>query len=245
MKIENLHFNNLRNEEHLEFGNDLCSLVVQHSPQSLNIQEPYNSYVPLHNNEGEAVDFIRKSSLSEQIFDADMLRDEIFRGLYFTVKAAVIHYNLDIRPAGKRLEIVLDQFGDLASKPYEQESGAIESLLVDLNGAYAADVALIGAGGWLAELAARNNAFRQLVAGRFTETTGKTTLRMKEVRTEVDNAYEKITGRINALMLINGEAPYTAFVTELNLRIEHYRNLIAIRKGKKDKDKVAQEGKAV
>jgi len=61
---------------------------------------------------------------------------------------------------------------------------------------------------------------------------------MKDARVLVDAAYNIIINRINALIVINGDAVYATFVGELNLRIEHYNNLIAQRKGRNGKPPV-------
>ena len=58
---------------------------------------------------------------------------------------------------------------------------------------------------------------------------------MKEVRLEVDAAYRTIVSRINALIIVTGEAPYAEFVKELNARIGRAQDA-ASRKGGKDKD---------
>ncbi|MDD2797575.1 MAG: hypothetical protein PHV20_03185 [Bacteroidales bacterium] len=50
-----------------------------------------------------------------------------------------------------------------------------------------------------------------------------------------DFAYKKIVERINALIEINGEAPYTEFVKELNTRIDRTASAIAQSRAKKPK----------
>jgi len=52
------------------------------------------------------------------------------------------------------------------------------------------------------------------------------------VRQKVDEAYKKITKRINALAEINGDADHASFILALNLRIEHYNNIMAQRMGR-------------
>jgi len=58
---------------------------------------------------------------------------------------------------------------------------------------------------------------------------------MKKVRVVVDAAYNKIVKRINALIIVNGEAPYAEFVKELNVRIGRAQDSIALSKGKATK----------
>ena len=41
--------------------------------------------------------------------------------------------------------------------------------------------------------------------------------------------------RIDALMIVNGEEPYTGFIAGLNERIERYNNAVARREGRNAK----------
>lgn len=59
---------------------------------------------------------------------------------------------------------------------------------------------------------------------------------MKDVRIELDTAYETITKRINALVIVNGPEAYEAFINELNQRIEKYNDIMAQRQGRNKKD---------
>ncbi|MCX6239142.1 MAG: DUF6261 family protein [Bacteroidia bacterium] len=75
-----------------------------------------------------------------------------------------------------------------------------------------------------------------MTSSRYSEEAAKTQLRMRQVRLEADAAYKQITGRINALIIVNGETVYKTFVDELNQRIERYSNNAAIRSGQNSKD---------
>jgi membrane-bound ClpP family serine protease len=65
---------------------------------------------------------------------------------------------------------------------------------------------------------------------------------MKSVRNYVDSAYYAMTGRIGALMIIEGEAAYPNFVKEINQRIESYTKLLAQRRGRNHKDAHSNPG---
>jgi hypothetical protein len=85
-----------------------------------------------------------------------------------------------------------------------------------------------------------------LLRQRDTETTGRTDLVMKEVRTradaayrslveQVDEVYYDIVARVEALDLIEGEtagAPWAAFIASLNTVIDYTANIVAQRKGR-------------
>jgi hypothetical protein len=53
-----------------------------------------------------------------------------------------------------------------------------------------------------------------------------------EVRRECEAVYRQIVERIEALILLNGEALYADFVNELNNLIRRNNNILAARKGR-------------
>lgn len=241
MKIEALKTSNLRNEEHYQFQTEFKALVEQFTPITLGIEAAFAAYLPLYANETEALDIITKSAVTDEIANADNLRDSTYRGLCDTVKGASNHFSDKKREAATRIQIVLDHFGNINTKTYDEQTAAIKSLIADLNGQYADDVATLRLDEWLTELQANNNAFEALMNERYTDDAGKTQLRMKQVRKEVDSAYKTITIRIDALVVVNGPEAYSGFVDELNVRIERYNNTLAQRKGRNDKPDEPQD----
>lgn len=235
MKISDFSLTRLHNEEHFQFHLSFKNLVVLLSAIALKIEMQFNTFVRQLAREQDALDKIAKSSITDELTDADNDRDEIFRGFCDAVKSALNHYRLEVRQAAGRLQIVVDSYGNLATKPYDAETGGIISFTADLQGTYAADVATVGLTEWVIELNAKNMAFDTLKNNRYTEEASKTQLRMKEERTKTDAAYRAIVERINALMLIEGDENYSTFVNELNKRIESYNNTVSIRRGKAQK----------
>ncbi len=235
MKINSLNLSKLRNEEHFQFHTEHKKLIINHTPEALNIEEAYSVYLPLIDNEDKALNLIRKSPLTDELADADNLRDATYKGLRKVIKAGTRHYDAATKKAAGRIQLVINQYGKLSIKPYNEETAAINKLISELNTNHADDVTAAGINGWLNELQSNNDTFEELIKDRYTEEAGKTQLRMKEVRLETDAAYRNITKRINALIFINGEEAYSGFVNELNERIEKYGLILAQRQGRNDK----------
>jgi hypothetical protein len=236
MEISSIYLKNLRNEEHYKFQTDFAHLVTTHTPATLGIETQFDPYQTLLANEGTALDVIRKSATTEQIFDSDTLRDETFSGLAGTVKSMVNHYKAEVKAAAARLQVVFGNYNNVAVKPYDEETAAITKLVADLQGNYSADVAIMGLTEWVAQLQTQNEAFDTLKKARYTEEAAKTQLKMKETRTATDVAYHAMVKHIDALIEINGETAYSSFVNELNTYIDSYNNLIAQRQGRNAKN---------
>ena len=239
MEIKKIDFSRLRNEEHFQFQTEFNDLVIRFTPATLGIEAAYAVYLPLYGNEAEALDVISKSSFTIKITGADHSRDVTFRGLCGTIDGATHHFRTKVRSAAERLQIVIDHFGNINTKPYDEQTAAIKALVNDMETEYAVDVDTVGIGDWITELKANNTAFETLMDERYTQESGKTQLKMKEVRIEIDEAYSTITKRIDALGIVNGTETYAPFVKELNKRIEKFNNTLAIRKGRNGKDESA------
>ncbi|MDX9848535.1 MAG: DUF6261 family protein [Tenuifilaceae bacterium] len=236
MNAKKINLHQLRNEEHYQFMTEFRDSVTQFNAQTLNIAEGFAQLQTLYAQELEALQVVRKSATTEQLTIADAERDALFRGFDDSVKSLLNHFDPAKQQAAARLREVLDQYGNIARKTYDEETAAIGKLLVEATGALAADIATLGLTDWIAELDRRNQAFDALMKSRYAETSARTELRMREVRLEIDAKYRAITDRLDALMIINGDATYEPFVRELNARVDRYNDIIAQRRGRNAKD---------
>lgn len=244
MKIANLNLNVQRNAGHYQYQTDFNNSIIKYSPQVLGIEEVYAAYLPHYEDEGIALVAITQSATTDEIDAADKERDFTFRGLADRVTNSLNHYSNEVREAARRAKVIFDAYGNLAPKPDDEESGLIKSLIADLRTKVGAELMLLGLVDWVDELERRNDAFVALQASRNSEEANRSELRMKKVRLEVDPAYRKIVERINALIIVNGEAPYAEFVKEVNARIGRAQDVIAQRKGHSGKAGDAEAPKA-
>lgn len=235
MEILALHLAILRNEEHYKFGIDFAGLVSKHNPETLGIQPLFPAFQSTFSIEVINLDVVRGSAVTDELVDFDIKRDVTFSGLAGTVKAALNHFIPEVRAAAARLQKLLDTYGNLAEKPYDQETAAIYKLVDDMQGNYSDDATTVGITGWVEELSRLNHAFDTLKNSRYTENASKPQENLKLARKATDKAYQAIVKRINALIEVNGETAYTAFVGELNQRIENYNILLAQRQGRNAK----------
>ena len=242
LKIKDSPLSRFQNDEHYNFHTDVNGLIIYFTAASLLIVAEYAAYSPLLEDEGDALNFVRKSSYSQALSESDKVRDNTIYGMDDAIKSGLKHFDAAIRAASSRLKILRDASGDIARKAYNKETADIIKLLADLKGPYAADVVTAKIGDWATELERNNNDFVDLQKTRYDETGEKTFLRMKEVRIDVDKSYRTMVDKINALIIVNGEAPYIDFVNKLNLRIDAYINNLAIYKGRM-KTQVSEEVK--
>lgn len=222
LRIEKIKLKNLRNDTHFQFHTEFRDLVIKHGAAALKVKPQFDAYLPLYEREDTALKKIVKSEFTAQIKEADKARDSVYIGMVATNTAALRHVSEDVRKSAAKLKIVFDTYGKVTRKSLIDETSIIYNILQDLHGKYEPDVATVCLGQWVAELEARNLAFEALVKERFEETATRTHIVLKDARTEDDAQYIVICDRIDASILIEGEASYEPFVRELNAVIEKF-----------------------
>jgi len=232
MKIKSISLTAFQNEEHYKFYTDVNELINLLPVPSLPITDEVSNLRRLYTDEGEALNYVRKSSYSKKLGAADIKCNDTLDGMEHAIGSGLKHFNPSIKESAARLKLLWDTNGDIKHKSQKNKSGAIIKLIADLRGTYASDISVLGMDGWVAELSANLAEHDAIENSRYDEKDGKTHLRMKEVRKEIDSAYHTFTEKINALIIVNGEGPYTDFVNKLNLRIDSYSINLALRNGK-------------
>ncbi|MDR2937680.1 MAG: DUF6261 family protein [Prevotellaceae bacterium] len=235
MKIERNDRPHMQNEEHFQLNTEFRDLVVKYGPAELNIEAAFSTFLALYLQEDEALLKVTKSAYTAKIQEADRRRDQLFRGMVDANRSAQNHFRPEVCEAAQRLKILFDTYGNVAKRTANKETAALHSLQQELTGAYAADAAQVGLIEWATELNAANQAFDLLTKSRYEETAQRTDLVLRQVRLQVDEAYRAVVSRIEALMLIDGEAKYEPFVRQLNAVVEKYSNTMATRKGRAEK----------
>jgi hypothetical protein len=224
--------NHTNNEEHLGFHTETNGLILSFEALNLKIVKPHQAYQAALDEEDEAYKKIRKSALTENISDADSLRDNLYIGIVETVRTALRHFREEVVAAAKRLIILFDTYGNVAKMSLAKESVAIDNIMQELEGKYAADVQTVGITEWVPELKKANSAVKTLLTARDDEKAAKTTLDMKETRTKVDAAYRDIIVCIEASSIMGEEPVFDDFIHRLNIIIDRFNNAVAQREGK-------------
>jgi hypothetical protein len=175
----------------------------------------------------------RVSEFTEKKATADHNRDNRIKGLTATVRAATKHFDPVISGHAKHVLNLIKNYGDLAHADYDAETAGIDSLLSKLNSDdYTLSVQTLNIAPWLTELEQYNNLFKTFATGTESEELKKPAGSAKSIRKASDESLRKIINRINSRIDIDGEEEYIAFVTEFNVHVEHYNNLVHEHQGR-------------
>jgi hypothetical protein len=232
MKVNSLNRNNLPNATHIQYYEEFCVAAERYGIDKSDMAALYALLVVVLKDEDVALKKINKSAYTAEIADEDSYRDELWRGMVDTNKAAMLHYDDEVRQAAKTNKIVFDTYGNLAPLSLDDESSSITNVLQDMRGKYADSVVKVGLTGWADALETSNNNVKRLMRERYSESADKTDIVLREARQKVDAAYNAVVERINAAIIIEGEEKYRDFVTAINVVIKRYADIMAQRKGR-------------
>jgi hypothetical protein len=223
MSILKIRLEHLRNEAHYQFLLLVEKLFAAHPEASAIVAPQLMELNPLVVLEGQLVDAVKASEYTAEIAEADRRVDRDIAGINAAVESALHHFDPVMAEAARRLEIRLKSFrGEIEKKPYEEESAAVKILLADLNGAYATQVSTLNLDAWVMELAAAQEDFERLFLLRNIEWAEKPQEKLRNLQRQINTLYRSIVERIDASVVLNGEQPLGAFVSELNREVEYF-----------------------
>jgi hypothetical protein len=171
--------------------------------------------------------WMRKSEYTEKKAEADHARDRALTGMRGVVRADMKHFDPAIRDNATHVYNLLVNYGDLTRAGYDAETAGIESIIARLKSAdYLPAVQNLGLMPWVTELEAQNTRFKSYVDDTSQEQVEKPAVSQRTARHETDEALQRITTRVTALVHLNGADAYAAFVTEFNVLVNHYNTLV-------------------
>jgi hypothetical protein len=223
----------MRNEEWFNFFAEFKKFVEETSPETLNVEELFVMFLVLFADVDTVMEVMRKSSYTSILVSLDDKRDETFRGLTTAVESAAHHFDPLVKEAAENLAPLWNHYGNLAGRPFNEETSAIVNFIQELRGKFAPAIQTLGLTGWVDELERRNDAFETAVLDRNRESADKSELHVLGLRKKIDRCYLDIIERIEAQILLQGDETFATFVKTLNANIDRYLAVLNRRGGKK------------
>lgn len=161
--------------------------------------------------------------------EADSARDNAWRGANNYLKAMTAHPTNDVRQTAIETKTLFDKYGDPTTLPQTEESGVLHNLLQDLKAIDGSKLTAIAFDAWQANLESCEAAFLAAVSQRTEEEAARQVGAVKEARQAADNAYRSLVELVNALTVVNGEAPYATFIDHVNAIIDRQKTVLKTR----------------
>lgn len=236
----------LRNGEHDQLHNNFALEIEKESAGNLGISSEMDAYYTARNNEKLALQAELGSAHTQSISDGDGFRDDTDLGFCMFIESNLHHPDPAIQENARKIMRIIDQYGNIRKLNYNDETSQLTNRNAEITNRYANELNSLGNGWgtmWLNTLNQSNDEFNNHFGVRANEQVHKTAIKTLEARAATDAAWEAIARRINALALVNGEAPYASFIDKANYYIDYNRELINARKGMKESGKTTNTAK--
>ena len=237
-KITTINLTRLRTEEDFGFLKlvlaETENLPAEETPSILTAA--VNSFETAFNAFDAALKASATNPATASATDADVERDQSWRGINAYVKAMCSHPTDDVASAATEAKSLFDKYGDPTSLAQTEESGVLHNLLQDLETFDSAKRTSLALDVWIADLKTKEEAFLAVAARRTEADAARQVGIVKETRTAAEAAYRSLVDTVNALAMINGDADYATFIEHVNAIIERQKGILKARatRGKKE-----------
>ncbi len=241
-KINSVNFQPFKNNEHGQFHRVVRDALSADPAVKTIVSKFYQSYLDAITAELMAIDVEQGSQHTGTVEDSDLFRDQLYRSYVLQIHSGLLSFDPAVQEAANRILRIVNQVGDMRREPYNQESETLSSLINQLENNYAADVKLCNSELHLSKLKEANNSFITNFGTRSTEAALRISGDVRIARAVTDPIFKNIRSVINAMVLLNGEEAFSAFIDKVNYEIDYYTNTINKRSSsgkndKKNKDK--------
>ena len=169
----------------------------------------------------EALKQSTKNSYTASVELADEAVDETWSALWGMTKVMVKHPNLDRRAAAALVYDIMYKYGNVTKLSYKEEYGRLHNLTQDLDNLGEEKLKLAYVDEWFARLVGA----------------------VKAAREATENALRQFLRQVEALILLNGESDYQAFVARANTLFSEMRTVLKSRQTRAA-NKTEEDGKA-
>lgn len=176
-------------------------------------------------------------SSSATASEADNLRDASWRSSNAYAKAMTAHPTEATRLAAVEVKSLFEKYGDPTSLSQTEESGVLHNLIQDLKALDSSKLTAVAFSPWLTNMETCEKNYQAAVQVRTEEEASRTVGIVKQSRQTADEAYRSLTEMVNALCLVNGEAPYATFIDHVNVLIDRQKTVLKARSTKNAKKK--------
>ena len=234
----------LQGLHHAEFGQFIDRFINDFSEANLDLNtdtdfktifEGLKAKTPAYN---KALMQIRENENTKKIAELDKERDNEFQALKDSIKP---YRNAKKDPqikAYNTLKILLDEYKNIATLSYEEETKKIGSLLSSLKSEdYQPHITTLKIEEFTSELEKSNTAFNTLFGERSAQNIGKESYDTKALRKEITDIYRKLTNYIIVLVEIKTDPFYRKTLEVINNSRKYYADTLAKRNAQKTEKK--------
>ncbi|MHB9142946.1 MAG: DUF6261 family protein, partial [Paludibacter sp.] len=168
-------------------------------------------------------------------------RNDLIIGFEHLVENGLRHYDSAKRDASEHIVRVLNVYGNINKKSKTEKTTTIRNLTHDLLSAENAPfLTLLDGTDWITKLQVVNEEVDTIYLTRNDEETERISGDVRAARAVTDPVFKAIVEKINAGVIVNGEANYLHFINQLNGIVKDLITNLNSGKGGSDKPDVPE-----
>lgn len=221
IKIIHAPLTRFRNDQHLFLMTKAQFLILQETAAKLGIEiydSEFNNAVTVET----ATVAVEEGSIYTKKMNAKAgERKDLLAGFEHLVENGLRHYDPAKKDASEHIARVMAVYGNINKKSKAEKTTAIRNLTHDLLAPENLPfLTLIEGTDWAMKLQSVNEEVDTIYLTRNNEETERISGNVRAARAVTDPVYTNIVDKINAQVIVNGEADYVHFINQLNGIIE-------------------------
>lgn len=240
-KIQEFNIARLHVQENFEFLRKICekesmlptegSLEAEGLPESTTtlVTNATNNLIAKNKSFDDTLKASARIPGATLAAETDAKRDKAWRGGRKYADVMGEFPDEEISATAKSIAALFDKYGDPTKKSQDEESGIIHNLLQDFEALEEGVMDSIHFTPWYEYLKTTQAAFLEADQQRNAEKSAQEAGVIKAAQTEANQAYRELVDAVNALVLVNGETPYAAFIDSVNAEIADKKTVVKTR----------------
>lgn len=226
MEISTISVSRMNNGAHFLYHTDFYNRILANTKVKEKIEEVVTRYKQAIDNEDVALKISQKSLNTDKIAANDKRRDSLFNGLKNIVKAQLSVTDPEIRNAAVVINQLIKDYSINVKDQLDKETGLLINFIDDLETKYASEIEKLALDVFIKQLKESNELVRNFKASRTEEVLAKPAFTLDAARKETDKVYKEVVKKINAHIILEGEADYKDLVAVQNKEIVHYKQQV-------------------
>jgi hypothetical protein len=223
VKFKKLGFSKLPNAAHYFFCRKVSQQLAASPSTVTSVLGPYPAQFNTDlAEEKKCMDWVALIVLTEDIREAGKRMDHGVTAIRIQVHAQEYNPAQAICEAARRVYAMLQHYGRIIRKPYEEQEGDVLAILEQLQsgGAYYGDANTLGIYPLVSELQSAFTLFQQLLRQRDRKSLLKPSKTFRRVRRDLEASYYPMVELIDAGAALNTPSAFATFINDLNPEIE-------------------------
>lgn len=235
-KLVRVSTNTMSNELFFRFMVENREYYQKYGPAQLDINVYMVEYDEALSILDAALEHVRKSPDTTRIALLDAQFGSTFSGMESYTKAFLNHFDSNMRAAAENLMVIFNHYGNISRQPYREELASSYNLLQDLR-QHPNEVNKLTLEPWIQAHEAVANELSALLESRTSSAAKQTGIRVTDARRQIENIYQRITDRLDAVINLHGATHLGEFYAEYNAHASEYKNMLAQHFGRLRKKK--------